>query len=161
GRLLASAGDDWSVRLWDPASGQLLATLDAHDEPVLCLAFSPDGSLLASGSGFEPWRHSPTTGELVVWDVASGHGLHARRGLRGGLLDVAFSPDGRTLVSAYAGPSPTQGEMAVWDVTSGRERLVVRNPGGSAWGVAFSPDGRRLVSAGEDRAIRLWEAATG
>jgi WD40 repeat protein len=161
GRLLASAGDDWSVRLWDPTSGQLLATLDAHDEPVLCVAFSPDGRLLASGAGLEPWRHSPMEGELVIWDIASGRELYARRGLRGGLLDVAFSPDGRTLISAYAGPSATQGEMAVWEVTSGREGLVVCNPGGSAWSVAFSPDGRRLVSAGEDRAIRLWEAATG
>jgi WD40 repeat protein/serine/threonine protein kinase/tetratricopeptide (TPR) repeat protein len=161
GRLLASAGDDWSVRLWDPTNGQLLATLDAHDEPVLCVAFSPDGRLLASGAGLEPWRHSSTKGELVVWDVASGRGLYARRGLRGGLLDLAFSPDSRTLISAYNGPGATQGEMAIWDVTGGRESLVVRNPGGSAWSVAFSPDGRRLVTAGADRAIRIWEAATG
>jgi WD40 repeat protein/serine/threonine protein kinase len=161
GRRLASAGEDGYVRLWDTSSGRLLATLDGHDENVLCVAFSPDGRRLASGAGFEPFRRSPMAGELVVWDLPSGRALYARRGLRGGVLDVAFRPDGRQLVVAYGGTGQGPGEMAVWDVAGGRERYVLRRPSGLAWRVAFSPDGRRIVSAGEDRTVRLCDAGTG
>src|SRR5271170_443018 len=51
GKLLASASDDHTVRLWDPATGASLQTLEGHSDSVLALAFSPDGKLLASASG--------------------------------------------------------------------------------------------------------------
>ena len=50
GQLLASASDDGTVRLWDPATGEHKQTLQGHSGPVSAVAFSQDGQLLASAS---------------------------------------------------------------------------------------------------------------
>jgi WD40 repeat protein len=61
GRTLASAGGDASVRLWDPVSGELLATYPAHPRGATSVAFSPDGRLLASGG---------LDGSLILWEAS-------------------------------------------------------------------------------------------
>jgi WD40 repeat protein len=61
GKLLASAGNDQTVRLWAATNGKLLATLKGRQGAVCCLAFSPDGKLLASGN---------SGGSVLLWDVA-------------------------------------------------------------------------------------------
>ena len=69
---------------------------------------------------------------------------------------MAFSPDGRRLVSACF-----DRHMVVWDATTGRRLQTFGPCDGLVLGVAFSPDGSRLASAGEDKTVRVWEAATG
>jgi WD40 repeat protein len=61
GRLLASASDDKTVRLWDVQSGRLVRTLEGHTDRVRSVAFAPDGRLFASGSG---------DGTVRLWGVA-------------------------------------------------------------------------------------------
>ena len=91
GRLLASASEDQTVRLWDPASGELKQTLTGHEASVNSVAFSPDGQLLASASDDQAVR---------LWDPASGELKQTLTGHEGSVWSVAFSPDGRLLASA-------------------------------------------------------------
>ncbi len=91
GRLLATASNDATARVWDPATGNCLRTLTGHTHVVYDVAFSPEAALLATGSGDQTAR---------VWDPATGNCLRTLTGHTGRVYDVAFSPDGRQLATA-------------------------------------------------------------
>ena len=99
GKLLASAGGNGYVRLWDPATGSpvgspLSAGTSGASPEVYGVAFSPDGKLLASADG---------NGYVQLWDPTTGHsvGSPLRTGASqdGSIFAVAFSPDGKLLAS--------------------------------------------------------------
>jgi WD40 repeat protein len=147
GRLLASAGDDGRIRLWD-VTGQAAVgeALRGHSGVVWSVAFSPDGRRLASAGA---------DGTIRLWDVANRAPLgEALRGHRGAVLSVVFSPNGRSLASAGA-----DGTIRLWDLAA-RAQIGVPLSGhdGAARRVAFSPDGRTLASAGFEM-IRFWDVA--
>ncbi len=147
GRRLASASSDGTIRVWDVASGQILATLKGHSGSVTSVAFSPAGRYLASGSLDRTIR---------VWDVASGQILATLKGHSTVVWSVAFSPDGRRLASASLDRT-----VRIWDVASGENVATLKGHSDGVTSVAFSPDGRRLASASADRMVRVWDAASG
>ena len=157
GKLLASAGTDGTVRLWNPATGRAVrAPLHASARyGVYGVAFSPDGKLLASAGG---------DGTVRLWNPATGRAagkpLHAsgRTTARYGVRAVAFSPDGKLLASAGA-----DGTVRLWNPATGRA-IGVPLHASARWGVfgvAFSSDGKLLASTGGDGTVRLWDPATG
>ncbi len=89
GKTLASAGGE-EVRLWDVTTGKNIATLEGHTDWALCVAFSPDGTILASGSADKTVR---------LWNIRTSKNTAKLEGHAGWVQAVAFSPDGRTLVS--------------------------------------------------------------
>jgi len=117
--------------------------LDQTDEEVVDMAFSPDGSLLATAS---------RNGFLRLWDTASGRTSRSLGTLAGGASRVAFSPDGERLAAA----SPKDPVVRLWDVKSGREidRLEGHHPGVRC--LAFAPDGRRLATGSFDTTVLIW-----
>ena len=142
----ASAGDDGTVRLWDPATGAELAALSGHTGPVIAVAFSPDGWLASAGDD----------GTVRLWDPATGTEQASLSGHTGQVIAVAFSPDGRRLASA-----DDDGTVRLWDPATGAGLAALSGHTGPVYAVAFSPDGRRLASAGAYETGRLWDPATG
>jgi eukaryotic-like serine/threonine-protein kinase len=139
-------------------------TFPGHSAPVRCVAFTRDGNLLASASG-----NYGSSGEVKVWDLATGRELHCLRGHKDLVSCVAFSPDGRRLVSANGGVR-TPGEIKIWDVAAGREVRALPAHATPVRGLAFSPDGRQLASVGSGFAsggtslpgeLKIWDAASG
>jgi WD40 repeat protein/DNA-binding XRE family transcriptional regulator len=151
GKLLASAGGDGTVRLWNPATGRRVGkTLQASArDGVYGVAFSPGGKLLASAGG---------DGTVRLWNPATGRPvatLHASA--RDGVFGVAFSPGGKLLASAGG-----DGTVRLWNPATGRPVATLHaSARDGVFGVAFSSDGKLLASAGGDGTVRLWNPATG
>jgi WD40 repeat protein len=143
---LATVGDDLTVRLWDTRTGASLGEWKAHDVKTLAVAFSADGRLVATGGS------SREGGEVKVWD-GDGRLLLGVRDHPSAVIGVAFSPDGRRLVSGDFG-----GTVKVRDVETGKVlwETGTSNPSASA---TFSPDGRWVAATGGK--VRVWDAATG
>ena len=125
GTTIASAGSDGQVRLSRGASDTRV--LGSHDATVVGLAFSPDGSRLASASFDKTAR---------VWDVAGREPAVVLRGQQGPVYAVAFTADGDRLVSGG------DGGLRVWDWRRGATLLSL--PGGAFQVDAFDPGPRIL-----------------
>ena len=154
GRVLASASQDRSVKVWDAHTGRELRTLTGHTDPVLNLAFSRDGRYLASG-GFDR--------TVKVWDLTGGQEVRTLADLPGEVFGVAFDPDGSRLAVATGdfGNMARPGDVQVWDLALGRPAFSLKGHTAAVTGVVYSPDGRRLVSGSEDTTVRLWDARGG
>jgi WD40 repeat protein/tRNA A-37 threonylcarbamoyl transferase component Bud32 len=153
GRTVLTGGADGSAWLWDAASGRRLAGPFRHPDAVWAVAFRPDGKAFAIGSGHSVKTdgHMKGNGEARVWDLASGEVLrtvpcHARD-----TLAVAFTPDGRTLVTASKDAT-----ARFWDADTGREAGETIRHRGWVNAVALSPDGRAVLTASDDTTARLW-----
>ncbi len=140
GDLLATTGEDDSVRLWDVAAGRQAYPLEQHGRGVRSPAFSADGRRLACGE---------SDGTVRLWDVATGQTRGALTGLGAEVRDVAFSPDGRWLAVALASAETRVYRAA--DLT-----LTHTEPGrGETQTVAFSLDGTWLVSSNPEGSVTV------
>jgi WD40 repeat protein len=166
GKTLASASsrgnsksveaDEAPLRLWDVETGQERLALKGHRHGVTCVAFSPDGKLLASGA--EDKR-------VKLWDVATGMETATFDEHIDEVNAVAFSPDGTRLASG-CGKYYASGKLLLRDVATGKVQITPSNGVDRVKAVAFSPDGTTLASAiggflKKGGTVQLWEVATG
>jgi len=174
------------VILWDVTAGTEQRRWEGFTTGMFTVAFSPEGSLLAAGSGTPT---GPIDDAVRLWDVGTGE-LEATLRERQSVWSIAFSPDGKTLasgngagitlwdletyrgVSLGEGPARSvafspdgtllasgypSGEILLWDTATNREKATLAEHNEIVFTLAFSPDGTLLASAGQDGTVRLWD----
>ncbi len=146
GRLLATASNDETVRLWDLAAGRTVRSLSTGVLGNQVVAFSPDGRLIVTAGKVS----DDGIGSVLLWDMASGQRLATLSGHYRLDTGVVFSPDGATLAvasfnngGAIPGTAP-KWMVKLWDVATRRASATFSDDG-YAGKVAFSPDGKLLV----------------
>ncbi|RYO77350.1 hypothetical protein DL764_010226 [Monosporascus ibericus] len=145
-QLPVSSRVKWIPAVEDNWSSYLL-TLTGHGGWVNSVAFSADGSRLASGSEDRT---------VKVWDAATGACLSTLEGHGDWVNSVAFSADGSRLASGSEDRT-----VKVWDAATGAYLSTLTGHGGWVSSVTFSADGSRLASGSNDRTVKVWDAATG
>jgi WD40 repeat protein len=188
GKRFVTSSYDFQARIWDAASGALVATLP-HEGPVRIGEYDAAGRLIVTSS---------QDGTARLWDAADGRALHVFSGHLG-RVRAAISPDGTRVVTmatddetvriweaatgkplqairvpgagqnacafsadgTLIAAGETTGPIHVWDAATGRSVATLRGHQGGVLTIAFSPDGRRLLSASDDGTAAVWEVRSG
>lgn len=145
-----------TVRLWNVLTGESITTFTGNTDGITCLAFSPDGVTLASGSD---------DNTICLWDSHMRKQTGTLIGHNGPISCIAFSPDGKTLATACApltsryidNPDKT---IRLWDVTTGEHKATLSGHTGDILSVTFSPYGQIIASTSRDKTIRIWNTHT-
>ena len=188
GSLLATAGKEGTVHLWEARTGIALFSFD-HEFPVSAVAFSFDGNAIAGGD----W-----SGKIRLWETATGVGIQTLAVGKHTVTSIAFSPDGNLLAAGTSfwpvwlfdvtsgnllrkleghtrlvsdvvfssdgrllGSASLDGTVRIWDVDSRRQVSVVEDGALNLLRLAFSPDGTLLATGRLDGVIRLWDVESG
>ncbi|MCG3128794.1 MAG: hypothetical protein CHACPFDD_03687 [Phycisphaerae bacterium] len=156
GKSFATSSNDENakgiVQLFETATGNRIRSLAGHDTEVPAIAYSQDGKMLAScddlGGDFSP--------TIILWDPANGEKIRTiNTGRRLGLTSLAFSPDGKKLVSGCADRT-----AQVWNTANGDKLATLSEHTDVVTCVAVSPDGKSLVTGGRDSRVVFWDSAT-
>ena len=143
---LAVASEYHTVVVWTGTTYQTIAAQFKLPDGVTTTAFSPDGAILAADWG----------GRLDFWDTRSWAKLREIQAYDSQILSIAFSPDGRRLVTmAYDRP------LKIWDVASGQSVGQPITAEGPFAYFRISPDGTRLATRSQGGVARVWDALTG
>ena len=145
GKMLATAGADQVVRVWDARTRREVAALEGHSGPVLALAVSPEGRWLCSGGA---------DGTIRVWEPGPWRLARTLTNHLGPVHALAFRPSqpgGRPATLASAG---ADGTVRVWQPATGRMVRIVRHPT-AVLCVAWEGDGSHLVTGAKDGRLRI------
>ncbi|MBK8090023.1 MAG: caspase family protein [Chitinophagaceae bacterium] len=143
--LLATAGKDYHIRLWNLQTAQMMKVMSGHSTLIRAMNFNPAKTMLATG----------VEGKAAcTWDIEKGwvdkkfeHGHQ--------VTDVSFSADGKTLLTASA-----DSFVRTWNAETGKLMNKMRH-NGSVFSAKFSPDGKHIISGSYDKTAKGWDAVSG
>lgn len=148
--LILTRGDSSQQETEAEPGPEPLYVLQGHTGDVNGIAFSPDGTMLASGSSDDT---------VILWDMETGERLRTLRGHDfpgGDVFSVTWSPDGTLLASGSDDKT-----VIVWDVGTGEPLRTLQGHTERVTSVAWSPDGVTLASGANDNSVILWDGQTG
>jgi WD40 repeat protein/serine/threonine protein kinase len=131
------------ARIYDSRTGKVLHTLAGYAKPLTSVAFSPDGTRLATTS---------TDLRVRVWDIDKEKELFSFQAHDLPPIKVAYNPDGQTLATASDDSS-----IRIWDATTGRRIATLHGHEREVVDIAYSRDGKHLASASQDQTIKIWD----
>jgi WD40 repeat protein len=163
GKKLATASADGTVKIWDAASGNVVATFKVETmvkttdpktkketltrepgRPFTCVAFSPDNKILSAGN---------LDGVIKIYDVDAAKEIGELKAHEG-VWALAYNPDGSRLASA--GWDQT---IKVWDTKTNQELFTIKAHNGTVTALAFSPSGQSMASGSIDGTVKIWNVA--
>ncbi|MGW3653248.1 nSTAND1 domain-containing NTPase [Streptomyces sp. NPDC000878] len=145
-QILASAGADRTVRLWDATTDKFRTSLKGHTDEVNAVAFSPDGATLATAGDDKTVR---------LWDLDTRKTITTLRGHTDTVNAVAFSPDGATLATGSDDKT-----VRLWDLDTRRTITTLEEHTEPVTSVAFNPRHNTLATGSDDKTVILWDLAT-
>jgi WD40 repeat protein/predicted Ser/Thr protein kinase len=147
GKIVAVAGEDHKVRLFEPATMKDLGSPATHPMGVLCVTFSPlDGATFATGA---------RDNKIRVWDTQNRTELRTFEGPTSFVQCLAFSPDGKRLAAGSFDRS-----IRIWTLDSEDDPRLLTGHTDGVESLAFSRDGKKLASVGRDHMLRIWDTET-
>jgi WD40 repeat protein/tetratricopeptide (TPR) repeat protein/predicted Ser/Thr protein kinase len=182
GKTLLTGSHDKTARLWEAATGKPIGSPLQHRSLIRAVAFGPEGKCVLTGSSdttVHMWEL--TKGKLVepplviamppssgvkknlltepfarFWETASGRPIGPPLQHQDGITSVAFSPDGKTVLTGSNDKTARQ-----WELATGKPIGQPLQHQGTVTSVAFSPDGKTVLTGSNDKTARIWDAATG
>jgi len=147
GKHLATGGYDGIIRLWNTATGDFDRAFVGHDSYVYGLAWSPDGSYLASAGSFNATAR--------IWDAKTGMPVRVLKGHKGYVTHVAWSPDGARLLAAGG----SSGFITLWDLATSKQ-LATTEYGNPIYSISFAKNGEYVATAAAKSGTYIADANT-
>jgi WD40 repeat protein len=141
---IALGGPKKMLRVYDATDGSLVFDLKKHTDWIYCVAYSPDGVLLASGD---------RSAGLCVWEAETGQLYLDLTEHKGAINAIAWRDDSNVIASAS-----DDGSVKMWDMITGKSIKTITAHGGGVMDVCFDHTGR-LVTCGKDQRVKLWDPA--
>ena len=148
---VASTSDDGSVQIWSADTAAYIFSLN-HTNPVMTVAWSPNGKYLASASGNSFFRQEHTA---EVWSAATGEHLLTYNGHTATVNGLAWAPDSKRITSGSDDKM-----VQIWDATVGTTIFTYSGHTLGVTAVAWSANGQLIASASNDGTARVWRVST-
>jgi WD40 repeat protein len=153
GRVVSGTYAGGTARVWGVESGKTVLAIETGFSSMGSVIYSPDTTMIATGE----YRREGEGEEYVkIWDAKTGKLVANLKGHTGGINCLAWTADGKTLISGSDDHS-----IRTWNATTWLQTAVWTGHTGTVYGIAISPNGRILASASYDNTARLWNLENG
>jgi WD40 repeat protein len=150
GRVVSGTLGDGTARVWGVESGKTVLAIETGFSSMASVIHSPDTTMIATGGTSEEEEY------LKIWDAKTGKLVANLKGHTAIVNRLAWTADGKTLISGSDDSS-----IRTWNTTTWQQISVLTGHTGWVYGIAISPNGRILASASYDNTARLWNLENG